>query len=83
MIKEDIEQTLIEYITKKNLTYKGLETNIWDDLRWEEYHIIQLVEWLEDRYQITIDEDFVLDFETIGDWVDYLNEELWSYQAGV
>ena len=83
MIKEDIEQTLIEYITKKNLTYKGLETNIWDDLRWEEYHIIQLVEWLEDRYQITMDEDFVLDFETIGDWVDYLNEELWSYQAGV
>jgi hypothetical protein len=30
MIKEDIEQTLIEYITQKNLTYKGLETDIWD-----------------------------------------------------
>jgi acyl carrier protein len=83
MIKEGIEQTLIDYITQKKLTYNGLETDIWDDLRWDEYHIIQMVEWLEARYRITIEVDIVLDLETIGDWVNYLNEELWAYQSGV
>ena len=70
---EDVKAILIEqlHVTNKEIT---AETRIKEDLGADSLDILQLLMTLEEQRGITIPDEALATFETVGDIVDYLEK---------
>ncbi|MBQ2469429.1 MAG: acyl carrier protein [Clostridia bacterium] len=70
---EDVKAILIEQlrVTNKEIT---AETRIKEDLGADSLDILQLLMTLEEQRGITIPDEALATFETVGDIVDYLEK---------
>ena len=51
-----------------------LTTNIFDDLGADSLDIVDMLMMLEDQYNITIPDEIAMEIKTIGDVVNYIEE---------
>ena len=71
---EDVKAILIEQLHVKEGTAVTPETRIKEDLGADSLDILQLLMTLEEQRGITIPDEALATFETVGDIVDYLEK---------
>ena len=71
---DQVKEILIKQLKLKN-TEITLSSKIKDDLGADSLDTLQLLMTLEDKYGITIPDEELMDFVTVGDIVNYLEKQ--------
>ena len=71
---DQVKEILIKQLKLKNVEVT-LDSKIKDDLGADSLDTLQLLMTLEDKYGITIPDDELMKFVTVGDVVNYLEQE--------
>jgi len=71
---DQVKEILIKQLKLKNIEVT-LDSKIKDDLGADSLDTLQLLMTLEDKYGLTIPDEELMDFVTVGDVVNYLEKQ--------
>lgn len=75
MVFDKIKQIIAEVLSVEESAVT-LEANIQDDLDADSLDIVEMIQGIEDEYDISIPEDAVEKIKTVGDIVSYVEQNV-------